>query len=71
MFATILKAIALVTGAVIVFVIFAAVWVYALVAIVAMATLVLVMWLLNARFNVTQNGVKVGTYTRKGGFRKI
>lgn len=71
MFATILKAIALVTGAVIVFVIFAAVWVYALVAIVAMATLVLVMWLSNARFNVTQNGVKVGTYTRKGGFRKI
>jgi hypothetical protein len=71
MFATILKAIALVTGAVIVFVIFAAVWVYALVAILVMAALFGAMWLLNARFNVTQNGVKVGTYTRKGGFRRI
>lgn len=71
MFATILKAVGLIIGTVIVFVIFAAVWVYALVAILAMAALFGVMWLLNARFIVTQNGVKVGTYTRKGGFRRI
>jgi hypothetical protein len=71
MFATILKAIALVAFAVVAVIMFAAVWVYILVAILCMPALVFVMWLLNSRFSVTQKGVKVGTYTRKGGFRKI
>lgn len=71
MLATILKVIALVAFAVIAVAMFAAVWVYILVAILCLPALVFVMWLFNSRFSVTKNGVKVGTYTRKGGFRRI
>ena len=52
-------------------VIFTAVWMYIIVAMLGVAALLGVMWLANARFVIKQNGVKVGTYTRKGGFRSL
>jgi Na+/pantothenate symporter len=71
MLSTIAKALGLLLFAIVVFVIFVAVWVYVIAAMIGVSSLLGLMWLLNSRFSVTQKGVKVGTYTRKGGFRKI
>jgi hypothetical protein len=71
MLITIAKALGLLLFAIVAFVVFTAVWVYVIVAMLGVCALFVVMWLCNARFNVTHKGVKIGTYTRKGGFRKI
>jgi hypothetical protein len=71
MLSTIAKALGLLLFAIVAFVIFAAVWAYVIAAMIGITSLLWLMWLLNARFNVKQDGVKVGTYTRKGGFHKL
>lgn len=71
MLATILKVGARVAFAVIAFIVFAAVWLYIATALFGAIVLVGLMWLFNARFSVTQNGTKIGTYTRKRGVRRI
>jgi hypothetical protein len=63
--------VALTAVAAIAFVAFATVWLYSIFALFGVVALLGLIWLGNARFSVTHNGVKVGTYTRKGGFREL
>ena len=71
MLSTIAKAIGLLIAAVVIFIAFIAVWVYVLIAMVGVFGLFALLWIFDAPFTVKQDGVKVGTYTRKGGFRKL
>lgn len=60
----------LVCGAVAIFMFLSVIW---LLAIPILMIFVAVLWLAfrsNVRFTVTQDGKRIGTYTRKGGFKR-
>lgn len=60
----------LVCGAVAIFMFLSVIWLLAIPILLFVIFVVWVSFKSNVRFTVTQDGKRIGTYTRKGGFKR-